>query len=54
MRNYPPKKEEGRTCVRPSWWRGLHTPSPGRSEGRRSQLGVAVRAAPQAKPLCQP
>jgi hypothetical protein len=32
----------------------VNTPSPRRSEGRRDQLGVAVRAAPQAKPLCQP
>ena len=32
----------------------VYTPSPGRSEGWRSQLGVAVRTAPRAKPLCQP
>ena len=32
----------------------LNTPSPRRSEGRRDQLGDAVRAAPQAQPLCQP
>jgi hypothetical protein len=32
----------------------VYTPSPRRSEGRRDQLGGAVRAAPRAKPLCQP
>ena len=32
----------------------VYTPSPRRSEGRRDQLGDAVRAAPRAKPLCQP
>ena len=31
-----------------------YTPSPRRSEGRRDQLGGAVRAAPRANPLCQP
>jgi len=32
----------------------LITPSLRRSEGRCDQLGVAVRAAPQAQPLRQP
>ncbi len=32
----------------------VYTPSLRRSEGRRDQLGVAVRAASLAKPLCQP
>ena len=32
----------------------VYTHSPVRSEGRRDQLGGGVRAAPQAKPLCQP
>src|SRR5262245_55807747 len=53
-RNLPPQIAEDRTCVRPSLTMRFIRRRPGAQKGSATNLGVAVQAALQAKPLCQP